>query len=232
MDVARPPRKKTVRNVMIGVGVLAVAGIFTWLSTLKQAAPTVDMAVVIQDSVRQGDMIREVTRDTATYNDPPMKFETGTPGIVQTIGLGVALEYMMELGMGNIAAHEEQLRDYARARLNDLNWISVQGTTPDKAPIFSFSMQGAAHALRGQNLGNQFDCQLRRVPSIIDNVARCHRDTHAVELGGLIQDGGHRLLKLAALQTRRRRCHDATLVVLELVNHRRGASQGRPQPCS
>jgi len=58
-----------------------------------------------------GDMIREVTRDTVTYNDPPMKFEAGTPGIVQTIGLGVALEYMMELGMANIAAHEKQLSD-------------------------------------------------------------------------------------------------------------------------
>ena len=93
-----------------------------------------------------GDMIREVTRNTVTYNDPPMKFEAGTPGIVQTIGLGVALEYMMELGMANIAAHEKQLRDYARDRLDGLNWISVQGTTPDKAPIFSFSMESAAHA--------------------------------------------------------------------------------------
>ena len=93
-----------------------------------------------------GDMIREVTRDTVTYNDPPMKFEAGTPGIVQTIGLGVALEYMMELGMANITAHEKQLRDYARDRLDGLNWISVQGTTPDKAPIFSFSMETAAHA--------------------------------------------------------------------------------------
>lgn len=93
-----------------------------------------------------GDMIREVTRDTVTYNDPPMKFEAGTPGIVQTIGLGVALEYMMGLGMDNIAAHEARLRDYARMRLDGLNWISVQGTTPDKAAIFSFTMQGAAHA--------------------------------------------------------------------------------------
>ncbi|MFU8882483.1 MAG: cysteine desulfurase [Rhodobacterales bacterium] len=93
-----------------------------------------------------GDMIREVTRDTVTYNDPPMKFEAGTPGIVQTIGLGVALEYMMGLGMENIAAHEAHLRDYARMRLDGLNWISVQGTTPDKAAIFSFTMQGAAHA--------------------------------------------------------------------------------------
>jgi hypothetical protein len=53
-----------------------------------------------------GDMIREVTRDTVTYNDPPMKFEAGTPGIVQQIGLGVALDYMMGLGMDAIAAHE------------------------------------------------------------------------------------------------------------------------------
>jgi cysteine desulfurase / selenocysteine lyase len=90
-----------------------------------------------------GDMIRAVTRDTVIYNDPPMKFEAGTPGIVQTIGLGVALDYMTGLGMANIAAHENQLRDYARARLDGLNWITVQGTTPDKAPIFSFSMQGA-----------------------------------------------------------------------------------------
>ena len=93
-----------------------------------------------------GDMIREVTRETVTYNDPPMKFEAGTPGIVQTIGLGVALEYMMGLGMGNIAAHERALRDYARTRLDGLNWISVQGTTADKAAIFSFTMDGAAHA--------------------------------------------------------------------------------------
>lgn len=48
------------RNILIGAGVLAVAVLFTWLSTLQQAAPTVDMAVVIQDSVRQRDMIREV----------------------------------------------------------------------------------------------------------------------------------------------------------------------------
>jgi cysteine desulfurase / selenocysteine lyase len=93
-----------------------------------------------------GDMIREVTRDTVTYNDPPMKFEAGTPGIVQTIGMGVALEYMMGLGMQNIAAHETALRDYARTRLDGLNWISVQGTTKDKAAIFSFTMDGAAHA--------------------------------------------------------------------------------------
>lgn len=93
-----------------------------------------------------GDMIDEVTRDVITYNKPPMMFEAGTPGIVQTIGFGVALEYMMELGMENIAAHERSLRDYARARLDGLNWLNVQGQSAGKGAIFSFTMQGAAHA--------------------------------------------------------------------------------------
>ena len=92
-----------------------------------------------------GDMIREVTKDNVIYNDPPMKFEAGTPGIVQMIGLGVALEYMMGLGMQNIAAHENTLRDYAAKRLGGLNWLQVQGQAPDKAAIFSFTMDGAGH---------------------------------------------------------------------------------------
>ena len=93
-----------------------------------------------------GDMIRDVSRDTVTYNDPPMKFEAGTPGIVQQIGLGVALEYMMGLGMENIAAHERQIRDYARAKLAGLNWLQVQGNSSTKGAIFSFTLDGAAHA--------------------------------------------------------------------------------------
>jgi cysteine desulfurase/selenocysteine lyase len=93
-----------------------------------------------------GDMIRDVSKEAVSYNDPPMKFEAGTPGIVQQIGLGAALDYMMVLGMENIAAHEASLRDYAVERLSGLNWLSVQGTTPGKAAIFSFTMEGAGHA--------------------------------------------------------------------------------------
>ena len=91
-------------------------------------------------------MIRDVTRDTVTYNDAPMKFEAGTPGIVQTIGLGVALDYMMDIGMNAIAAHEADLCSYARNRLDGLNWVNVQGQSATKGAIFSFTMQGAAHA--------------------------------------------------------------------------------------
>jgi cysteine desulfurase/selenocysteine lyase len=93
-----------------------------------------------------GDMIREVHRDEVTWNDPPMKFEAGTPGIVQQIGLGVAVDYMMDVGMENIAAHERRLTDYARDRLAGLNWLSVQGNSARKGAIFSFTMDGAAHA--------------------------------------------------------------------------------------
>ncbi len=93
-----------------------------------------------------GDMIREVTRETVSYADPPMKFEAGTPGIVQQIGLGAALEYLMALGMDNVAAHERRLRDYARDRLEGLNWLNLQGRSAGKGAIFSFTLQGAAHA--------------------------------------------------------------------------------------
>ena len=93
-----------------------------------------------------GDMIREVGRDAVIWNDPPMKFEAGTPGIVQMIGLGVALDYMTALGMENIAAHERGLKDYAMRRLTGLNWLNIQGQSVDKTAIFSFTIDGAAHA--------------------------------------------------------------------------------------
>ena len=93
-----------------------------------------------------GDMIEEVTRDSVTYAAPPLKFEAGTPGIAQTIGMAVALEYLMDLGMENIAAHEARLLSYARERFKALNWLNVQGDAPGKAAIFSMTIEGGGHA--------------------------------------------------------------------------------------
>ena len=93
-----------------------------------------------------GDMIREVGQELITYNDAPMKFEAGTPAIVEQIGLGVAVDYMMSIGMSNIYAYEKKLCDYARGRLSGLNWLNVQGIPNDKAAIFSFTLNGPAHA--------------------------------------------------------------------------------------
>ncbi|WBU64652.1 cysteine desulfurase [Paracoccus aerodenitrificans] len=106
-----------------------------WISRERQAE--------MRPFMGGGDMIRTVTREAVDYADPPLKFEAGTPGIVNQIGLGAALEYMMSLGMENIAAHERRLRDHARARLRELNWLQVQGDAPEKGAIFSITMDGA-----------------------------------------------------------------------------------------
>ena len=93
-----------------------------------------------------GNMIRDVGREKITYNTPPTMFEAGTPGIVQQIGLGVAVDYMMGIGMQEIAAHEATICAYAGQKLGGLNWLNVQGNSAHKGAIFSFTLDGAAHA--------------------------------------------------------------------------------------
>ncbi|MEL6576343.1 MAG: cysteine desulfurase [Pseudomonadota bacterium] len=92
-----------------------------------------------------GDMIREVHEDRVEYQDGPMKFEAGTPAIVPIIGLGAAIEYLEGIGMENIAAYEAELRDYAKEKLDGINWLTTYGNAPGKGAIFSFALQGAAH---------------------------------------------------------------------------------------
>ena len=93
-----------------------------------------------------GDMIKEVHKDTIIYNEPPMKFEAGTPGIVQTIGFGVGLNYMMNIGLKNIAEYEAELKEYALTKLTALNWLRIQGHPENRGAIFSFTMENAGHA--------------------------------------------------------------------------------------
>jgi cysteine desulfurase/selenocysteine lyase len=89
-----------------------------------------------------GEMIEEVTEDIVTYNDPPHRFEAGTPPIVQAIGLGAALDYMESIGRERIAAHEADLRDYAHERLRSINSLRIFGDAPGKGAIISFELQG------------------------------------------------------------------------------------------
>jgi len=90
-----------------------------------------------------GEMIETVTQDHVTYNAPPHRFEAGTPPIVQAIGLGAALEYMMALGREKILQHENRLRDYAHERLAKIGSLRILGCAQDKAAIVSFEMKGA-----------------------------------------------------------------------------------------
>jgi cysteine desulfurase / selenocysteine lyase len=89
-----------------------------------------------------GEMIESVHVDRVTYGKPPHKFEAGTPAIVQAIGLGAALNYMMTIGRDRIARHEAELRDYAHARLREFNWLRIHGRAGDKGAIVSFSIDG------------------------------------------------------------------------------------------
>jgi cysteine desulfurase/selenocysteine lyase len=89
-----------------------------------------------------GDMIESVSKSNVTYGKTPHKFEAGTPPIVQTIGLGAALDYMMQVGRDRIAAHEASLKDYAHERLGRLNWLKIHGQAKDKGAIISFSVDG------------------------------------------------------------------------------------------
>lgn len=90
-----------------------------------------------------GEMIETVTTEGVTYNEPPHRFEAGTPPIVQAIGLGAALRYMESLGRDAILAHETDLRDYAMQRLSEMNSVRIYGTTKEKGAIVAFSMNGA-----------------------------------------------------------------------------------------
>ena len=90
-----------------------------------------------------GEMIAEVTRDTVTYNDPPHRFEAGTPPIIQAVGLGAALDYMQAVGRDRIAAHEKQLGAYAHERLSRINSLRIIGNAPGKGAIVSFEMKNA-----------------------------------------------------------------------------------------
>ncbi len=90
-----------------------------------------------------GEMIEEVTRETVTYNQPPYRFEAGTPPIVQAIGLGAAIDYMEGIGRDRIRAHEAALSAYAHERLSRINSLRIIGAAPGKGPIVSFTMNGA-----------------------------------------------------------------------------------------
>ena len=89
-----------------------------------------------------GEMIIDVSMDDVTYNEPPHRFEAGTPPIVQAIGLGYALDYMENLGREAIAAHEADLAHYAHQQLSQINSLRIIGNAPGKGAIFSFELAG------------------------------------------------------------------------------------------
>lgn len=92
-----------------------------------------------------GDMIDRVTIESSTYAEPPQRFEAGTPPIVETIGLGAAIDYVQSIGMDRIRDHERDLLTYAHQRLSAVEGLKLVGTAPGKSGVVSFVMD-YAHA--------------------------------------------------------------------------------------
>jgi cysteine desulfurase/selenocysteine lyase len=95
-----------------------------------------------------GEMIKEVRFEKTTFNDPPHKFEAGTPNIAGVIGLGAAVDYLNKLGMAAIEAREQELLTYATAALAKVPGLRLIGTAKEKAAVISFLIEDAhAHDL-------------------------------------------------------------------------------------
>lgn len=85
-----------------------------------------------------GDMIKTVSFEKTTYNELPHKFEAGTPHIAGGIGLGVAVDYMNNIGIENIEAYEQELLTYATTQIKTINGIRIIGEAQKKAGVLSF----------------------------------------------------------------------------------------------
>ncbi len=90
-----------------------------------------------------GEMIETVTRDVATYNSAPHRFEAGTPPIVEAIGLGAAINWLEGQDRLAIHEHKQALLVHATEALRSVNGLTLHGTVPGKGPVIAFSLEGA-----------------------------------------------------------------------------------------
>ena len=95
-----------------------------------------------------GEMIKEVSFDGTVFNDPPHKFEAGTPNIAGFVGLSTAVDYLQGIGLERIEAREAELLAHFTEELEKVDGLRIFGTAPDKAAVVSFTVEGAhAHDL-------------------------------------------------------------------------------------
>ncbi len=90
-----------------------------------------------------GEMIDAVERERVTYNEPPHRFEAGTPPIIEAVGLKAAIDWLESQDRAAIESHEAELRDQAMNALRELNWVKLHGAASDKGAIVAFSVEGA-----------------------------------------------------------------------------------------
>ena len=114
---------------------------------------------VMPPALGGGEMVDIVTMASSTYAEPPHRFEAGTPMIAQAVGLGEALRYLQNLGMENVAAHEEALVGYALSQLHEVEGISIIGpdTTVDRGGAISFKLAVDGRDVHPHDVGQILD---------------------------------------------------------------------------
>ncbi len=163
-DICREARKRGIITVVDGsqatphrkVDVPAIGCDFYAITGHKMCGPTGTGALwarrehlqAMPPFIGGGEMIKEVSFDGTVFNDPPHKFEAGTPNIAGFVGLGAAVDYLEALGMAHVEAREAELLAHATEELRKIDGLRIFGTAPDKAAVISFLIEGAhAHDL-------------------------------------------------------------------------------------
>lgn len=163
-EICREARKRGIVTVVDGsqavphraVDIAAIGCDFYAFTGHKMCGPTGTGALwarrehlqAMPPFIGGGEMIKEVGFDGTVFNDPPHKFEAGTPNIAGFIGLGAAVDYLDGVGMANVEAREAELLAHATEELDRIDGLRIVGRAPEKAAVISFLIDGAhAHDL-------------------------------------------------------------------------------------
>ncbi|MGH8055161.1 MAG: cysteine desulfurase [Stenotrophomonas sp.] len=158
-EICREARKRGIVTLIDGsqaaphlsVDVAAIGCDFYAITGHKMCGPTGTGALWARRELLQemppfiggGEMIKEVSFDGTVFNDAPHKFEAGTPNISGFVGLGVAVDYLEALGREHIEAREQELLAHFTEELQRVEGVRIFGTTPHKAAVVSFQVEGA-----------------------------------------------------------------------------------------
>ncbi len=163
-EICRMARKRGIATLVDGsqalphmpVDIAAIGCDFYALTGHKMCGPTGTGALWARREHLQamppflggGEMIREVRFEGTVFNDPPHRFEAGTPNIAGHVGLGAAVDYLGRIGMDHIAAREAELLAHLTEEMGKVEGLRIIGTAPGKAAVVSFLLEGAhAHDL-------------------------------------------------------------------------------------
>ena len=163
-DICREARRRGITTLVDGsqamphrpVDVAAIGCDFYAFTGHKMCGPTGTGALWARPGLLDqmppfiggGEMIKEVSFDGTVFNDPPQRFEAGTPNIAGFAGLGAAVEYLEGIGMAHIEAREAELLAHLTEEFDRIEGLRIIGRAPEKAAVVSFLVDGAhAHDL-------------------------------------------------------------------------------------